>query len=212
MNQLKNLIDYLIYAAGVALSLYLYFMVDAFWGIFSIFTVTFLLLIYLLFTTPGTLIRIKYPTMLKILQTYNFIGEKELQTKMDWSETKLHRALYEIAKSWNISPLVLLNKKYYFYVAPSVMDEIVSKVNSAFGPASKTGNVKLIRSQIVGEITSQYGFLTRQLAEIVVSHLQRQMERIPDKWKRVIQKEGQKEGQNEGNLMKKIANRLKFNR
>jgi len=181
----KSFLDYFLYAAGVGLSLYLYFMVDAFWGIISIFSVTILLLIYLLFTTPGTLIRIKYPPLIKTLQKTNLITEQDLQTKINWPALKLHRALYEIAKTWNLCPLILLNKKQYFYISASIMEEIIPKVHEIFTVSSKASNIKIVRAQLVGQITKQYPFLTRQQVEIVVAHLQRQMEKFPKKWEQV---------------------------
>ncbi|WP_457558892.1 hypothetical protein [Candidatus Harpocratesius sp.] len=178
MNIKKSIVDYLLYAVVVGLSLYLYLLVNNFWGIFTVFAGTILILVYLLFTTPGMLVKIKYRRIIQLLKTQISITESEIQNKITIDKLKLHKALYEMAKAWMISPLVLLIKKQYLYVSEKVMDEIVSKVEeyiNSLQQQSKSSS-KIMRSQIISELSQQYTFLTRLQIETIISHLIRQLE------------------------------------
>ncbi|MCF2139670.1 MAG: hypothetical protein K9W44_06420 [Candidatus Lokiarchaeota archaeon] len=178
MNIKKSIVDYLLYAVVVGLSLYLYLLVSNFWGIFTVFAGIILILVYLLFTTPGMLVKIKYRRIIQLLKTQLSITESEIQNKITIDKLKLHKALYEIAKAWMISPLVLLIKKQYLYVSEKVMDEIVSIVEeyrNNLQQQSKSSS-KIMRSQLISELSQQYTFMTRLQIETIISHLIRQLE------------------------------------
>ncbi len=165
MSLLKNIIEYIIFASLIALSLLVYFLIDEIWGIVIVVVGSVLIGGYIFITIPGMMAELKYRDLARFLRKISMAQEDEIVSKSSLSSSYVHKGLYELSKVWVLKPLVLLTKKQYLYISTTIINAIIREINEA----KKATNFD--RNRLISKIGQTYNFPYRNQTETVVSYL-----------------------------------------
>ncbi|MHA1675182.1 MAG: hypothetical protein ACTSYI_16340 [Promethearchaeota archaeon] len=165
MRLLKNIIEYVIFAAFIILSLLVYFLIAEIWGIVIVVVGMVVIGGYIFITIPGMMAELKYRDLARFLRKSPMVQEDEIVSKSSLSSSYVHKGLYELSKVWVLKPLVLLTKKQYLYISTTTVNTIVKEINEA----KKATNFD--RNRLISKIGQSYNFPYRNQTETVVSYL-----------------------------------------
>ncbi|MHA1521299.1 MAG: hypothetical protein ACTSRK_14030 [Promethearchaeota archaeon] len=173
MSRLKNIIEYILFAALISLSLLVYFLIAEIWGIVIIVIGSVFIGGYIIVTIPGMMAELKYLSLVRVLRKISMAQEEEIITKSSLSSAYVHKGLYELSKVWVLKPLVLLTKKQYLYISIPIINAIVQEIQDA----KKATHFD--RNQLISNIGQTYHFPYRNQTETVVTHLISKMDLDP---------------------------------
>ena len=173
MSRLKNIIEYVIFAAFISLSLVVYFLIDELWGIIILVVGALLIGGYIFFTIPGMMAELKYLRLVRVLRKISMAQEEEIVARSSLSPTYIHKGLYELSKMWVLKPLILLTKKQYVYLSIPIINALVQEILEA--KKAKTFD----RTSLITQIGQTYHFPYRNQTEMVVSYLLKKIENDP---------------------------------
>ena len=115
-NHLEDILSLIFYILIITLSIISYIFISELAGIIMIICLILILVILFVLNTPGMIVNIKYPKLIKMLNKYSIIREDEIKSKIQWSGEKLHKAFFNLSKIWNYGPMVLFLKRQYIFI------------------------------------------------------------------------------------------------
>ena len=164
MAYFRESIDTIIYTALVGVSILVFIVVSEVWAIIFAGVLILGLGLSVVVKTPGLIARLKYPKLVSFLSQYAIIREDQIRRKFPWSETRLHRALFELSKAWDTGPLVVFVKRQYIYVSKKIISQITTML-------VKTTEDRASSSEKVKKIGDRFPFKTRAEIEVVLERL-----------------------------------------
>ncbi|UYP45298.1 hypothetical protein NEF87_001583 [Candidatus Lokiarchaeum ossiferum] len=162
---LPQFLEMFIFIIIIAISILLYTLVSELVGILTIGGMLLIMLFYYLVSSPGSINRLKYNPLMKILLKFQIAREEEIIKNIDWSEQKLHKAMYSLSKTWQYGPMVIYIKPYYLFLNENLIVTILKKMI----PISQqtTPNFQPLIKSLVATIP----FNSRQEVEKVITKL-----------------------------------------
>lgn len=164
-NHVSKIVETSIFVCIIAVSIILYVFVSELVGIFTIASMILILFIYYFFSSPGSINRLKYNGLMKSLIKFPMIREQDINNNLNWSEQKLHKAMYSLSKTWQYGPMVLFIKPYYLFINEKIIALILKKMI----PISQQSSPNFL--PLIKSISAKYSFQSRQEVEKVIEKL-----------------------------------------
>jgi hypothetical protein len=171
MPRVRDLPDFLIGLSVIGIAIYLFIEVSRTTAFIMLGAVIGGLLIVSYFFSARGVLQLKYHPLIQVLISRDVTHEKEILTQISWSEMRLHRAFYSLAKRWHHKPLVIFHRNQYVYVSSRVIGQIESVLRefSKKQEQQETTNISAAEREALKEIQLQYPFETRAEFDTIVT-------------------------------------------
>lgn len=116
---------------------------------------------------------VKYLKLVRKLKMVPMMTEEQLLQNSSLSANYIHKGMYELSKTWTVSPLMILVKKQYFYLDQTRSNQLIEEIQAI------ENQPRFDRAAFVSKVGQKYNFPSRAHTETTIQHLMVQLEQIP---------------------------------